>query len=243
MFLTLQQIRKSYDGTVVLRGVDLEVPAHATVGILGRSGCGKTTLLKIVAGLEGADQGRIHLAGRDLSGVAPERRGTVYLYQEALLFPHLDTRENIAFGLRIRRVDRRDVDRRVDQMLASLGLEDHADKHPDQLSGGQRQRVSFGRALIVNPRLLLLDEPFGNLDPETRRAMQALFARVAREFQITSLFVTHDLKEALLVGDRFAHLADGRLSVYDSRQSFVADPAIGAAEEIDFWRGLDAARD
>lgn len=238
MFLELQQIRKSYHGIPVLRGVDLAVPDHATVAILGRSGCGKTTLLKIVAGLEEPDHGRVELGGENLAGVAPERRGTVYLYQEPLLFPHLDVRENIAFGLRIRRLARREVDERTDRMVASLGLEGHENKRPDHLSGGQRQRVSFGRALIVNPRLLLLDEPFGNLDPETRRAMQELFAGVAREFRITSLFVTHDLKEALVVGDRFAHLASGRLDVYDDRNAFVADPRIGAAEEIRFWTAL-----
>lgn len=238
MFLEVRGLSKAYGSSPVLREVSLSAPRRSTTAILGRSGSGKTTLLKIVAGLEGHDGGSVGLDGAPLDGTPPESRGTVYLYQEPLLFPHLDVRENIAFGLRVGRRNSREVSGRVEHMIASLGLGGHERKRPDQLSGGQRQRVSFGRALIVGPRLLLLDEPFGNLDPETRRAMQDLFKRVADEYQTTSLFVTHDLKEALLVGDRFAFLDHGELFAYASRRDFVDDPRIGAHEEIRFWNAV-----
>src|ERR1700704_2850707 len=189
-------ISKAFGAEPVLADVSLAVDHHETVSVLGRSGSGKTTLLKIVAGLETADRGELRLDGRRLDGVPPQARGVVYLYQEPLLFPHLDVWENVAFGLRLRGVGGEELARRVQEMIASLELEDHARKRPHQLSGGQRQRVSFGRALIIQPALLLLDEPFGNLDAETRTGMQALFKRVAAAYRITSLFVTHDLKEA-----------------------------------------------
>lgn len=238
MFLEVEGIDKSFDGVPVLRQVSLRAPQRSTTAILGRSGSGKTTLLKIVAGLEGYDAGRVCLDGALLDGTPPQRRKTVYLYQEPLLFPHLDVFGNIAFGLQIQGLPKDAVHQRVERMVASLGLQGHEAKRPEQLSGGQRQRVSFGRALIVGPRLLLLDEPFGNLDPGTRSAMQELFRRVSEEFRITSLFVTHDLKEALLVGSRFAFLEEGALTSYPSREAFVGDPRVGAADEIRFWSSL-----
>lgn len=209
--------------------------------MLGRSGCGKTTLLKILAGLCDPDTGTLRLAGRSLAGVPPERRGVVYLYQEPLLFPHLDVFENVAFGLRLRRVKNAELRPRVEEMLACLELSGHAAKKPTQLSGGQRQRAAFGRALIINPTLLLLDEPFGNLDTEVRAQMQALFQRVAKQFGITSLFVTHDLKEALLMGDRLGLLRAGALQTYASREEFVQDPETGVARERGFWQSLGTA--
>lgn len=238
MFLEIQGLSKSFGREPVLEDVHLSVAAHETVSILGRSGSGKTTLLKIVAGLEEADRGALVLDGRGLDGVPPRKRGVVYLYQEPLLFPHLDVWENVAFGLRLRGVEEGELRRRVEEMIGSLELTAHARKSPRQLSGGQRQRVSFGRALIVQPALLLLDEPFGNLDAETRASMQALFQRVAAAYRITSLFVTHDLKEAILMGDRVAHLRAGRLKVFADRAELVADPEIGARNEIRFWTSL-----
>ncbi|HEV7507302.1 MAG TPA: ABC transporter ATP-binding protein [Thermoanaerobaculia bacterium] len=234
----MRGISKSFGSEPVLADVSLAVEHHETVSVLGRSGSGKTTLLKIVAGLETADRGELRLDGRRIDAVPPQTRGVVYLYQEPLLFPHLDVWENVAFGLRLRGVGGEDLNRRVREMIASLELEDHARKRPHQLSGGQRQRVSFGRALIIQPALLLLDEPFGNLDAETRTGMQALFKRVAAAYRITSLFVTHDLKEAILMGDRFAHLKAGRLRIFGDRATFAADPEIGVMNEVHFWESL-----
>jgi len=242
VFLEARGISKSFGREPVLEDVSLAVAHHETVSVLGRSGSGKTTLLKIIAGLEGADRGELLLDGRRIDGVPPRERGVVYLYQEPLLFPHLDVWENVAFGLRLRGIQGGEIERRVEEMIASLELEGHARKRPHQLSGGQRQRVSFGRALIVQPALLLLDEPFGNLDAETRAGMQALFKRVAAAYRITSLFVTHDLKEAILMGDRFAHLRAGRLRVFENLEAFAADPDIGVMNEVRFWESLAPAR-
>ncbi|MGB3548105.1 MAG: ABC transporter ATP-binding protein [Saprospiraceae bacterium] len=237
--LTVSNIQKSFGTEQVLRGCGLEVPAHHTLSILGRSGSGKTSLLKIIAGLETADAGTVVMDGEVLDRVPAYRRNIVYLYQEALLFPHLTVAENIAFGLRIRKLDRAEIDRRVREMLVSLDLLEHAGKSPEQLSGGQRQRVAFGRALVINPRVLLLDEPFGALDVETRREMQAFFKRIAQKFRITSIFVTHDLKEALIMGDRLGVMDRGVLRHYPNREAFIADKATGVGREIEFWQSLD----
>jgi ABC-type sulfate/molybdate transport systems ATPase subunit len=173
-------------------------------------------------------------------------RDMVYLYQEPLLFPHLDVFENVAFGLRLRRASEEVVRQSVHRMLGSLQLAGQADKMPHQLSGGQKQRVSFGRALIVSPSVLLLDEPFSSLDTETRASMQDLFRRVAGEYALTAVFVTHDLKEALRLGDTLARIDEGRLRAYSSKDEFVADPESGVAGEQAFWRsvgeGTDARR-
>ncbi len=238
MFLEVRGLTKSFGSEAVLEDVDLAVAPYETVSVLGRSGSGKTTLLKIIAGLQSADRGELILDGRRLDGVPPHDRGIVYLYQEPLLFPHLDIWENVAFGLRLRGVRGGELERRVAEMIASLELEPHARKRPHEISGGQRQRVSFGRALIVQPALLLLDEPFGNLDAETRAGMQALFKRVTAAFRMTSLFVTHDLKEAILMGDRFAHLRARRLRVFEGLASFAEDPESGVRNEVRFWESL-----
>ena len=242
MFLEIENLRKSFGAEPVLRGVSAAVAERETLSILGRSGCGKTTLLKVVAGLERSDGGAIRLEGADVTDVRPQERGVVYLYQEPLLFPHLDVTENVAFGLRLRRTSGAEVKRRTGEMIESLGLSEHARKRPDQLSGGQRQRVAFGRAIIVSPRLLLLDEPFANLDAEIRADMQALFKRLAARYRITSLFVTHNLKEALLMGDRMAHLRGGTLTTYASREAFIQDPGAGVQAEIAFWESLEDVR-
>ena len=237
-FLQVQAVRKAFGGEGVLHDVSFNVAQHETLGVLGPSGCGKTTLLKIIAGLETADAGAIQLEGQDLTGLPPQDRGVAYLYQEPLLFPHLDVFENIAFGLRLRKLSDDEVSRRVDEMLANLELEAHARKQPDQLSGGQRQRVAFGRAIIIRPRLLLLDEPFGNLDVEIRASMQQLFQHLVHQFEITSLFVTHDLKEAILMGDRLASLRAGRFRTYPDTRAFIADPDAGVMQELAFWDDL-----
>jgi ABC-type Fe3+/spermidine/putrescine transport system ATPase subunit len=225
----------------VLRGISLQLAQHEVLSVLGRSGSGKTTLLKILAGLEQADQGELLLHEANISRWSPQQRNIVYLYQESLLFPHLDAFENIAFGLRLRGLAQREIKQRVKRMLAQLELEAQAHKPPHQLSGGQRQRVAFGRALIIEPPLLLLDEPFGALDLETRANMQGLFKRVAGELGLTAIFVTHDLKEAILMGDRLGYMRAGQLDLYPDVQAFIDDPRTEAAGEIAFWRDLSAS--
>lgn len=235
-FVAVDGIAKRFASENVLRGCDVRVDEHQTLAVLGRSGSGKTTLLKILAGLESADAGRIVVGGRALGGLPPHKRGVVYLSQEPLLFPHLSACENVAFAARLR--GERDAEERARTLLADLEVAEHAHKKPDQLSGGQQQRVAFGRAVTAHPDLLLLDEPFGKLDVETRATMQDLYARIAREQGLTALFVTHDLKEALRVGDHFGLMVAGKLEQYPSREAFVADPATGVRDELRFWENL-----
>jgi ABC-type Fe3+/spermidine/putrescine transport system ATPase subunit len=235
MWLSVTQLHKSFGGTVVLRDINFGLQQGETLAILGRSGCGKTTLLKILAGLIEAE-GNILLNGASLRAVPPQQRGIVYLYQEALLFPHLNVFENVAFGLRLQKAT--DVVQRTQTMLAQLGLSDQAQKMPDALSGGQKQRVAFGRALIIQPRLLLLDEPFGALDTETRQQMQEFYRHTASEQGISSIFVTHDLKEALLMGDQWGYMAQGHLDLFDSAAAFSADDRTGVQRERAFWQAM-----
>jgi putrescine transport system ATP-binding protein len=241
-FLAVSGLSKSFGPETVLKDVSFALHERHTLSVLGRSGCGKTTLLKALAGLHPLDEGAVWRRGQDITRVPVEKRDMVYLYQEPLLFPHLSVFENVAFGLRLRKVEGDRIEREVTHMLASLDLAPHRDKAPHLLSGGQRQRVSFGRALIVNPSLLLLDEPFSSLDAETRAQMQALFKKVAAEYAITAIFVTHDLKEALLVGDAFASIHGGRFRAYASRQEFIDDPESGVRQEAGFWRALEVPR-
>ena len=237
-FLDIKNISKSFGDTRVLNGISFGLAEHQTLAILGRSGCGKTTLLKIIAGLLDGN-GQVLLREQDISALPPQQRGIVYLYQETLLFPHLNVFENVAFGLRLRALPEAEIQSRVGALLESLGLAGHARSMPTALSGGQKQRVSFGRALIVEPRLLLLDEPFGALDTETRGAMQALFKNIAARQGITSVFVTHDLKEAVLMGDRLGYMEGGLLHIYDNLDAFAADEKTGMRREIEFWKNLN----
>lgn len=236
--LTVANLTKQFGSQPVLRDISFSLGQGEVLAVLGRSGCGKTTLLKILAGLETADAGALLLQGHDLRPVPPNERQMVYLYQEPLLFPHLTVFENVAFGLRIRNVAKAEITRQVHEMLDELDLREHAQKAPNQLSGGQRQRVSFGRALIIRPRLLLLDEPFGNLDAQTRADMQQLFLRVSRQHQITSLFVTHDSREALTVGTRFGYLDQGVLTSFASVAGFVQDARTAIGSELAFWENI-----
>ena len=238
MRLQVEHIFKSFEDESVLRDLSLNVSAHETLSVLGKSGCGKTTLLKIISGILEADSGTVLLNSENVHQMVPHKRNAVYLYQETLLFPHMDVFDNIAFGLRVRNVSEDEVELRTKEMIKNLELTGKADQMPHQLSGGQQQRVAFGRALIINPEVLLLDEPFGNLDVETREAMQKLFKRISKKYEITSLFVTHDLKEAILMGDRIALMKKGQLKVYDSTKDFVRDADSGVEEEIEFWNSL-----
>lgn len=238
MFLEVQNIVKSFGQEQVVKDLTFSLDAKKTLSILGKSGCGKTTMLKTIGGLVAPDSGIILLNGEDITLKKPEKRNIVYLYQEDLLFPHLNAFENIAFGLRLKKIPNSTVQEQVAHMLSSLELQDQSQKMPNQLSGGQRQRVSFGRAIITNPSLLLLDEPFGSLDAGTRHRMQGLFQNLSKEFDITSLFVTHDLKEAVLMGDEIGFMQAGNLRVYTDKNEFIADPETGVKDEIKFWGGL-----
>ncbi|TYP93643.1 putrescine transport system ATP-binding protein [Fodinibius salinus] len=236
MPLQANNISKQFGGETVLSELSLQLKDQETLSILGRSGCGKTTLLKICAGLQDSDSGLVTIEGTKICSLSPQNRPVVYLYQEALLFPHLNVFENIAFGLRLRNKAEEDISTQTNDMITKLGLDGMAQKMPHQLSGGQKQRVSFGRALITNPKVLLLDEPFGNLDADTRSQMQRFFKKIAQEFEITAIFVTHNIKEAILMGDRIANMNNGKLTIYPSLEEFLAADHKAVQEEIKFWK-------
>lgn len=236
--LSVQAISKAFGKEPVLKAVNLALAPEEVLSVLGKSGSGKTTLLKIIAGLEQADEGDIKVNQQSILSVPAHLRNIVYLYQEPLLFPHLTVAQNVGFGLGIRNIPQTEIKVKVADMLEALELQDQGSKRPHQLSGGQKQRVAFGRALIINPSILLLDEPFGALDVETRQHMQALFQRVKQQYQMTAIFVTHDLKEAMIMGDRIGFMREGQLDLYDSLQAFVQDPRTEAQREMKFWEGI-----
>lgn len=238
MFLQVKNLSKSFGREKVVKDLTFSLNVNRTLSVLGKSGCGKTTMLKILAGLIPPDEGKLYLDGREITEEKAEKRNAIYLYQEDLLFPHLNAFENIAFALRIRKVPEKVVRSKVTAMLRSLELEGQEHKMPDKLSGGQRQRISFGRAIIANPALLLLDEPFGSLDSVTRQKMQTLFKDLSAQYNITSIFVTHDLKEALLMGDKAGLMKQGTLKVYPTKEEFINDPQTGVQNELRFWDHL-----
>jgi len=225
-----------YGRQVVLERLSLDLASGDTLVVLGASGCGKTTLLRAIAGAIDITSGSINLDDVDLTDVVPQQRGVIYLDQEPLLFEHLNVAENLAFALSLRGQSREAIDAQVDRMLVELELTGLATKREWQLSGGQKQRVAFGRAILARPKLLLLDEPFCSLDGKTRSLMQELFVRLSHEHGLTSIFVTHDVKEALIVGQAFARMEQGTLLRYANRDAFRLDPATGIPAEIAFWQ-------
>ncbi len=228
--LNLDHIGKRYGAIQVVRDVALEIPRGAFLTLLGPSGCGKTTILRMIAGFANLDEGRILIDGGDISHLAPEARGTGMVFQNYALFPHLSVAGNVGFGLRMRRVARSDIDRRVGAALELVKLGGFEDRYPSQLSGGQQQRVALARALAIEPKVLLLDEPLGALDRNLRDAMQIELRRLQRHLGITTVMVTHDQEEALLLSDWIAVMNCGRieqfgepLEIYDRpRSAFVA---------------------
>lgn len=220
MNITARRVRKSFGEREVLRGVNLDIPSGGIVALLGPSGCGKTTFLRILAGLETLDDGEIAFEGRDVGDVHPRARGVGFVFQHYALFSHMSVFENVAFGLRVRprreRPREPELRRRVQELLALVRLEDVAEVRPTQLSGGQRQRVALARALAVEPRVLLLDEPFSALDAAVRRELRRWLRRLHDELGVTSVFVTHDQAEAVEIADRVAIMNEGRVEQADT---------------------------
>jgi ABC-type Fe3+/spermidine/putrescine transport system ATPase subunit len=229
--LVIDDIAKRFGDLQVLQACRLEVEKGQVVTLLGPSGCGKTTLLRSIAGFVEPDAGRILINGRDVSALPPNRRGVGYVFQNYALFPHLTVRDNIGYGLTVRRVGRTEIRRRVDAVLDLVALSDFAERWPKQLSGGQQQRVAIARSLVLEPEVLLLDEPFNALDAQLRLSMQIELRKLIDRVGITSIFVTHDQQEAMTLSDRVAVMRGGRieqfgtpLEIYDRPEtSFVAD--------------------
>jgi putative spermidine/putrescine transport system ATP-binding protein len=207
----MEGLRRHYGPVVALDGLELTMAPGELVALLGPSGCGKTTTLRLVAGLEDADAGRITVGGKDVIHLPASKRDMGMVFQAYSLFPHMTVRQNVAFGLRLRRVSPAERDRRALEMLELVGLSTQADRYPHQISGGQQQRVALARALAIEPQVLLLDEPLSALDAKVRAQLRDQIRRIQLEVGITTLFVTHDQEEALAIADRVGVMRDGKL--------------------------------
>ena len=205
----LEGVRRSFGDVVAVDNISLDVPRGAFMSLLGPSGCGKTTTLRIVAGFERPDRGEVVIRGQNVTTVPPYRRDYGMVFQNFALFPHLTIAENVAFGLRMRGVDRVSRMRQVGEALELVKLKGFEDRHPSQLSGGQQQRVALARALVLRPAVLLLDEPLGSLDKKLREEMQGEIRDLQRQFAISTIFVTHDQEEALTMSDAIAVMNHG----------------------------------
>lgn len=229
MSIEVRNVSKRWGNVVGLDSVSLDVPSGELVALLGPSGSGKTTLLRIIAGLEQADSGVVYLSGKDATTTEVRERGVGFVFQHYALFRHMTVFENVAFGLRVlpreSRPDEEKISKKVHELLSLVQLEQLAKRHPDQLSGGQRQRVALARALAVEPRVLLLDEPFGALDAKVREELRRWLRRLHDELHVTSVFVTHDQDEALEVADRIVVMHHGRVEQTGTPTEVVDHPS------------------
>jgi sulfate transport system ATP-binding protein len=225
MRIDINDISKHFGEFTALQDVSLEVPEGSLTALLGPSGSGKSTLLRIIAGLETPDSGTVMIDGSDVSHVIPQKRGIGFVFQHYAAFTHMSVRENVAFGLRIRKRPKPEIKDRVDELLGLVGLTKWAEQRPSQLSGGQRQRMALARALAVQPRVLLLDEPFGALDATVRAELRAWLRRLHDEQHVTTVLVTHDQEEAMEVSDRIAVMSTGAIEQVGSPREIYDKPA------------------
>jgi len=209
--ITVSNVDKHYGDFQALTDVSLEIPTGSLTALLGPSGSGKSTLLRVIAGLERPDAGSVVLEDQDVTDLAPQQRGVGFVFQHYAAFKHMSVRDNVAFGLTIRKRPKKEIDERVDELLGVVGLAGYQKRYPSQLSGGQRQRMALARALAVEPKVLLLDEPFGALDAKVRAELRAWLRRLHDEVHVTTVLVTHDQEEAMDVTDRIAVMSDGRI--------------------------------
>ena len=201
VLLQLENIKKNFDGTDVLNGIDLSIEKGEFITFLGSSGCGKTTTLRIIAGLETPDEGRVILEGKDVTSLEPNQRNVNTVFQNYALFPHMTVAENVGYGLKIKKTPKQEIKKKVKEMLELVQLEGFEKRKPSELSGGQKQRVAIARALANNPSLLLLDEPLGALDLQLRRTMQHELKHLQKKLGITFVYITHDQEEAINMSD------------------------------------------
>lgn len=237
--ITVRGANKRYGDFVALDNVDFEVPSGSLTALLGPSGSGKSTLLRAIAGLDHPDSGTVTINGVDVTGVPPQRRGIGFVFQHYAAFKHMTVRDNVAFGLKIRKRPKSEVKEKVDNLLEVVGLSGFQTRYPNQLSGGQRQRMALARALAVDPQVLLLDEPFGALDAKVREDLRAWLRRLHDEVNVTTVLVTHDQAEALDVADRIAVLNQGRIEqlgtpteVYDAPANAFVMSFLGAVSSL-----------
>ena len=234
VLLSIRNIRKNFGEGDVLAGISLDVRRGEFVTLLGSSGCGKTTTLRIISGLETADEGQVILNGQDMTELPPEKRPVNTVFQSYALFPHMNVEKNVAYGLKVKGVDKATIKARVAEMLELVQMSEYAKRMPAQLSGGQRQRIAIARALALQPQLLLLDEPLGALDLQLRRQMQVELKRLQKKLGITFIYITHDQEEAVNMSDRICVMRGGKFEqigtpeeIYDQPQTRYVAQFIG----------------
>jgi sulfate transport system ATP-binding protein len=223
--ITAQDISKRFGDFEALHGVSLEIPSGSLTALLGPSGSGKSTLLRVIAGLEVPDSGTVVIDERDATTLPPQKRGIGFVFQHYAAFKHMSVRENVAFGLKVRKRPKAEVDTRVKELLGIVGLAGYADRYPSQLSGGQRQRMALARALAVEPSVLLLDEPFGARDAKVRAELREWLRRLHDEVHVTTVLVTHDQEEAMAIADRIAVLNEGNIEQVGDPRELYENPA------------------
>jgi multiple sugar transport system ATP-binding protein len=223
--IVLDKVTKIYgDGTLAVDKIDLDISDGEFMVFVGPSGCGKTTALRMVAGLEAISDGEVRIAGQVVNDVAPKDRDIAMVFQNYALYPHMSVFDNMAFGLKLTKIPKEDIDKRVREAARILGLEEFLKRKPRALSGGQRQRVAMGRAIVRQPQAFLMDEPLSNLDAKLRVQMRAEIARIQRDLKVTTIYVTHDQVEAMTMGDRVAVIRKGELQQAGSPQELFAQP-------------------
>jgi multiple sugar transport system ATP-binding protein len=224
--ISLDEVTKVYpNGVKAVDALSLDIAEGEFCVLVGPSGCGKSTLLRMIAGLEEITDGDISIGGVDVTERPPQERDIAMIFQNYALYPHMTVKENLAFGLKLRKVPKAEWRRRVDEVAKTLGLEELLDRKPSALSGGQRQRVAMGRAIIREPKAFLMDEPLSNLDAKLRVSMRANLAKLHERLKVTTVYVTHDQVEAMTLGERVAVLRDGVLQQYDTPQNLFRHPA------------------
>jgi len=220
----LENIIKAYDKKRVIDGIDLTIKDKEFIVLVGSSGCGKSTILRMIAGLEEISGGNIYIGDKKVNNVHPKDRDIAFVFQSYALYPHMTVYENIAFGLKMRKVDKDVIDQKVKEAAEILNLTEYLDRKPKQLSGGQRQRVALGRAIVRNPQVFLMDEPLSNLDAKLRVQMRAEIKKLHERLQTTFIYVTHDQTEALTMGDRIVILDKGKIQQVDTPLNIYNNP-------------------
>ena len=241
MSLSVKGLNVSYGKNHILKDINLEIESGEFVSILGKSGCGKTTLIKSIAGLLETDNGDIGIFDKNVAGLPPEKRQTVIVFQDLRLFPHMNVEDNIAFAMKLKKMDRAVIKEKVEKLLDQVRLSGYEKRKVSRLSGGQMQRVALARALGAEPKLLLLDEPFASLDEDLRKEMGELVRRLHRENSITTIMITHDKEEAMELSDRLALMEEGRILAFDSPERLYNSPkdikTAAMLGDVNFFKG------
>ena len=245
----LKNVEKRYDKKNIINNINLEIEDKEFLVLVGASGCGKSTLLRMIAGLEDITSGEIIIDDKVVNDIHPKDRDIAFVFQSYALYPHMTVRENMEFGLKMRKTPKAEIDKKVKEAAEILNLEEYLDRKPKQLSGGQRQRVALGRAIVRNPKVFLMDEPLSNLDAKLRVQMRSEIKKLHEKLQTTFIYVTHDQTEALTMGDRIVVLNDGNIQqvdtpqqIYDNPQNTFVAGFIGSPQ-MNFIEGKDIGQD